>query len=189
MEQEEKNKEKEKEPVKVSLAENNKEDQENFQDAVYEAQIKADITFSDTGQELMDELNDKSTPNPDVIFMDQHMTLDNGNDVLKEIKKDDDLKDIPTIIYADSSGEKDIDAAYKDGANLYVQKPIFFRNLVRILLSIFTLNWLKLFSKRLRKDFVMGEAQINEEPAAPTATEKLVILKKNITTGGVGRKH
>src|SRR4051812_31891170 len=83
--------------IKINLADANKADQENFEAAVYQTSINVDVTTSDTGQELMDDLNDKSTPNPDVIFMEQHMELDNGDGVLEEIKKDKDLKDIPTI--------------------------------------------------------------------------------------------
>ena len=31
----------------------------------------------------MDDLKDTSTPRADIIFMDQHMSLDNGKDVLE----------------------------------------------------------------------------------------------------------
>src|ERR1700722_12109216 len=101
MDEDKKNSDTDKAPLNVSLAENDKEDQENFQDAVYQAKIKANVTVSDTGQELMDDLKDTSTPRADIKFMDQHMSLDNGKDVVKEIKKDEDLKDIPAVIYAE----------------------------------------------------------------------------------------
>ena len=161
-------------PVKISLAESNQQDRDNFTDAVYQTQMKADVIESSTGQELMDELKDPYTVLPDMIFMDQHMDLDNGKDALKEIKKDDDLKDIPTFIYTDSTSEKDIEKAYNSGADMYVEKPIFFRNLVRILRMIFTMQWRRFFTKPSRENFVVNEVQLNNEHGKSKGDSKSV---------------
>lgn len=53
-----------KDPVKVILADDDKDDQEIFTDALTETNIPADLTTVDNGQELMDHLKDPEEPNP-----------------------------------------------------------------------------------------------------------------------------
>ena len=66
---------KEKEPVKILLAEDDKDDQELFIDALAAAEVPSEVTTVENGQELVDNLKDKSEPNPDMIFIDIDMSL------------------------------------------------------------------------------------------------------------------
>jgi len=146
-----------KEPVKVMLADDDKEGQEIFTDAVAETNIPAEVTTADNGQELMDKLHDPNEPNPDVIFLDINMPLKDGKEALQEIKSDEELKDIPTVIYTASDDKKDIEDTYRAGANLYLTKPVSFRSLVSILRKILTLNWKKYLPKPLRELFFVTD--------------------------------
>ncbi|MBA2610733.1 MAG: response regulator [Bacteroidetes bacterium] len=92
--------------------------------------------------------------------MDINMPGKNGKECLKEIKADEDLKDIPTVMYTTSTSEQDINEAYHTGANLYVPKPYSFSSIIMILKSIFTFKWKQLFKKPDKKDFVLSEKTI-----------------------------
>jgi CheY-like chemotaxis protein len=153
-------------PVKITLADHDKVDIENFQEAIEKAHVNADVTIVDNGQELMDNLQDATQPNPDIIFLDMDMPLKDGKECLKEMQNDEGLKDIPTVIYSASNSEKDIDDAFKSGANLYLPKPVFFRNLVRLIKKIFMINWKQTLLNPLRENFLLSEESVSDRPAA-----------------------
>ena len=47
-----------------------------------------------------------------------------GREVLAQIKEDDDLKTIPTVILTTSEAEADIVKSYQLQANCYLSKPV-----------------------------------------------------------------
>ena len=149
-----------KEPVKVMLVDDDREEQEIFAEAIDKTHIPAELTTANNGQQLMDKLHDPNEPNPDVIFLDINMPVKDGKEALKEIKSDEDLKDIPTVIYTASNSEKDIEDTYRAGANLYVTKPVSFKGLVNIIRKILTLNWKKYLPKPIRELFFVSEKDI-----------------------------
>ncbi len=62
-------------------------------------------------------------PRPDIILLDLNLPRKNGMEVLEEIKSDDDLKNIPVIIFTSSDNDVDVLLAYKNQANAYLVKP------------------------------------------------------------------
>jgi chemotaxis family two-component system response regulator Rcp1 len=73
-------------------------------------------------------------PRPDLILLDLNLPKMDGREVLKEIKKDRNLKTIPTIILTTSDDEADVLISYQLQANCYLRKPAHwdaFDNLVR----------------------------------------------------------
>ena|SRR5688572_4176017 len=151
-----------KEPVKVLLADDDRDDQETFQDALTETKIPVDLTMVDNGQQLLDNLKDPTEPNPDIIFMDINMPVKNGKEVLAEIKNDEDLKGIPTVMLSTSENVKDVEETFNTGANLYVRKPYSFKNFILMLKKIFSLKWAGVLIKPLRKTFLMSERNISQ---------------------------
>lgn len=149
-----------KEPVKVVLADDDKDDQELFTEALDHAEIPADVTTVDNGQELINHLKDPAEPNPDIIFLDINMPVKDGKQVLAEIKADETLKDIPTVMLSTSENPKDVEETFNAGANLYVKKPYSFKNFVLLLKKIFTLKWAGALLKPLRKNFLISEKHI-----------------------------
>src|SRR4051812_23778728 len=87
-----------KEPVKVLLAEDDKDDQEFFSEALDKSKVPSELTTVENGQELVDHLKDPAEPNPDIIFMDINMPGKGGKEALAEIKSDETLKEIPTVM-------------------------------------------------------------------------------------------
>jgi CheY-like chemotaxis protein len=90
-----------------------------------------EVTVLEDGQEALDYLyrkgrydDDEKYPMPELILLDIKLPKKSGLDVLKVIKEDEKLKDIPTIILTTSKRDEDIAASYHYGANSYVMKPV-----------------------------------------------------------------
>lgn len=65
----------------------------------------------------------KST-RPDIILLDLKLPKVDGHEVLKTIKDDPQLKQIPVVVLTTSASESDRAKAYKQNANSYVVKPL-----------------------------------------------------------------
>ena len=64
------------------------------------------------------------TAHPDLILLDLNLPRMDGREVLSQIKADESLKSIPTVILTTSDAEADIAASYKLQANCYLSKPV-----------------------------------------------------------------
>jgi chemotaxis family two-component system response regulator Rcp1 len=65
----------------------------------------------------------KDAPRPDLILLDLNLPRMDGREVLMLIKKDPNLKIIPTIILTTSDDEADVQISYQLQANCYLRKP------------------------------------------------------------------
>lgn len=75
-------------------------------------------------------------PRPDLILLDLNLPRKTGIQVLKEIKKDENLRRIPVIILTTSDNDADILDSYNLHANAYIQKPIQFQEFIDIIRTI-----------------------------------------------------
>lgn len=80
------------------------------------------------GRQALDFLQRNGTyseaPRPDLILLDLNLPRIDGRQVLQEIKSDQDLRRIPTVILTTSDAESDILMSYDLHANCYLAKPI-----------------------------------------------------------------
>jgi len=63
-------------------------------------------------------------PRPDLILLDLNLPKMSGLEVLEQIKSDQGLKTIPTVILTISDAEADIAKGYRLQANCYLRKPV-----------------------------------------------------------------
>jgi len=68
----------------------------------------------------------EKSPRPDLILLGLQLPKLDGHEVLKEVKKSDDLKSIPVVVLTVSESENDIAQAYSNYANSYLVKPVDF---------------------------------------------------------------
>jgi CheY-like chemotaxis protein len=73
---------------------------------------------------------------PDTIFLDLNMPLMDGIQFLSLLKKTEELKNIPVIIYSTSSHSGAINRAKELGAQDFITKPDNYEDLVNILKEI-----------------------------------------------------
>jgi len=63
-------------------------------------------------------------PRPDIVLLDVHLPRMNGNEVVKAVKRTDELDDIPVVLLTGSLKEsKDLEADVPE-ADAYIRKPI-----------------------------------------------------------------
>lgn len=117
---------------KVLLIDDDLEDQEIFLTAVGE--IADDITC-DALSNAADALKELESQRllPEVIFLDLNMPVMSGQQFLVEIKKNDQLKSIPIIIFSTSSRPETVNLMKELGAHDFITKPNKFDTLVDVL--------------------------------------------------------
>ncbi|MDN4031682.1 response regulator transcription factor [Chryseobacterium gambrini] len=71
------------------------------------------------GSDMLDALN--TQPKPDVILMDMWLSREDGRDICRTIRADENLKDIPVLIMSASRGLEQ--SALDAGANDFIAKP------------------------------------------------------------------
>ena len=85
-------------------------------------------------------------PLPILILLDLKLPLKSGFEVLEWLKKQEGLKRIPVVILTSSSESRDINQAYDLGANTYLVKPVYFKDLIEMFKTI-DIYWLILSEK------------------------------------------
>lgn len=120
-------------PLHILLADDDESDRLLFTEAFSELKFKTIVRTVKDGNELMEWLTTNSIELPDMLFLDLNMPRKNGLDCLKEIKSNETLKDISIAIYSTSASEKDVDATFLYGANVYITKPNDYAKLKEVL--------------------------------------------------------
>lgn len=120
-------------PLHILLADDDESDRFLFREAFSELNIKTLVHTVNDGVQLMEYLAQADTPLPHLLFLDLNMPRKNGLECLREIRKDEKLKNISIAIYSTSSSERDMDEAFRSGANVYIKKPSDFSALKQIL--------------------------------------------------------
>ena len=96
-----------------------------------------------SGDDILDYLNGRGAyapPNkpdrPGMIVLDLNMPGTDGRAVLKQVKSEPTLKDIPIVVMTNSSNQDDIGLCYQLGANTYFVKPMEWSEFLEIMRSI-----------------------------------------------------
>ena len=61
-----------------------------------------------------------------LLLLDIHMPKMDGLEVLKRMKSDEKLKEIPVMILTTTDDPREVEACYKIGCNMYITKPVDF---------------------------------------------------------------
>ena len=89
---------------------------------------------------------------PDFIFLDINMPVQDGFEFLQKMRSNTDFDNIPVAIYSTSGSENQIRKAYKHAANMYIRKPATFSEIKEVIEKVITLNL---------KDYVPGPPDYN----------------------------
>jgi CheY-like chemotaxis protein len=125
------------------MADDDADDRRLTQDAFEEGRLINDVRFVENGEQLLDYLRKEGAyappaeaPRPGLILLDLNMPRKDGRTVLKELKTDPDLRQIPVCILTTSKADEDIYKSYDLGVNSYIVKPVTFEALVDILQTL-----------------------------------------------------
>jgi len=114
--------------IDVLLVEDNPGDVRLTREAFREANASIRLHVASDGVEAMAFVRHEGphadAPRPDLILLDLNLPKMDGREVLAQLKRDDYLKTIPTIILTTSGAQADILRSYQLHANAYVSKPM-----------------------------------------------------------------
>ncbi|MBY0340311.1 MAG: response regulator [Rhodocyclaceae bacterium] len=127
-------------PVEVLLVEDDPGDVILTQEGLRASKLHINLHVVDNGEKALAFLHREppyeDVPRPGLIILDLNLPRVNGMEVLKEIKTNESLQTIPTVILTTSRAEEDVVRSYKLGANCYVSKPLNLDEFVKVVGSI-----------------------------------------------------
>ncbi|MGI0129641.1 MAG: response regulator [Thermoplasmata archaeon] len=117
-------------PVQILIVEDNPADARLVREVMRDSKILNEIQWVADGVEALAFLRRQGkyadAPRPNLVFLDLNMPRKDGREVLREVKGDANLRQIPVVVMTSSQAEEDIARAYDHHANCYVRKPIDF---------------------------------------------------------------
>jgi two-component system, chemotaxis family, response regulator Rcp1 len=127
-------------PVQVLLVEDSPADVRLTIEALKEAKIGNQLSVAEDGVEAISFLRQEGryagAPRPDLILLDLNLPRMDGRQVLKVIKEDPNLRQIPVVVLTVSQAEEDILRAYDLHANCYINKPVDFDRFMEVVRQI-----------------------------------------------------
>jgi two-component system, chemotaxis family, response regulator Rcp1 len=118
---------KEQKSTEVLLVEDNLGDVRLAREAFRDVNSSIRLHLASDGIEAMAFLRRQGThvhaPRPDLIVLDLNLPKMNGREVLAQIKSDENLKMIPTVVLSSSETDADVLISYQLQANCYLRKP------------------------------------------------------------------
>jgi len=115
-------------PIDVLLVEDSPGDVRLTQEALRDANRAVRLHVVVDGVEAMAFLKREGrhvrAPRPELILLDLNLPKMDGREVLAQIKADESLRTIPTIILTTSEAEADITKSYQLRANCFLSKPV-----------------------------------------------------------------
>jgi len=129
--------------VDILLVEDNASDAELTIRALKKQHIANRIFLVTDGEEALDFVfargiyqgREKETK-PKLILLDIKLPMVNGMEVLRELKSNQDTKEIPVVILTSSAEETDIYESYQSGANSYIVKPVDLENFMNAVANL-----------------------------------------------------
>ncbi len=137
-------------PALIMLIEDNADHAELIIRTLEEHPVSKKVRHFFDGQAALDylfqrgEFSDPAqSPRPHVILLDLRLPRVDGIDILKAIKRDENLKCIPVVILTTSEADKDVAKAYYNHANSYLVKPVGFEEFRQLMdnLGLYWLSW------------------------------------------------
>jgi len=126
----------------ILVAEDNPNDADLTLRALSANQAPGEIVLTIDGAEALDCLyrrgafQGRDEDQPAVILLDLKMPRVDGLEVLRQVKNDAVLKNIPVVIFTSSRERADLIRTYQMGANAYVVKPLGYQEFVATLKDV-----------------------------------------------------
>jgi CheY-like chemotaxis protein len=128
----------------IVVVEDSDEDFATVEDAALRGDMLHPIVRARSGGAYLDQL--QSSPRnrdalPLLLLLDLHAPGDDGRDVLRQLRSDDALRNMPVVVLSASANPRDVEFCYANGANAYHVKPVDHALHLKVLQGIFA-YWL-----------------------------------------------
>lgn len=138
------------EPITILLVEDDPAHAEIVRRNFEKSRIANHLIHVSDGQAALDYLYNREAfsdpllaPRPGLVLLDLRLPKVDGLEVLRIIKADADLGQIPVVILTTSAAESDVARAYDSHANSYLVKPVDFTQFIELMevLGYYWLVW------------------------------------------------
>jgi CheY-like chemotaxis protein len=138
------------EPLSLLIVEDDPDHAELILRSLEDNRMVAKIHHVSDGQAALDYIlrqgeyaDPEKSPRPHVILLDLRLPKVDGLDVLKRIKEDPDVRNIPVVVLTTSDAGRDITEAYERSVNSYLVKPLDFEKFTDLMreLGFYWLGW------------------------------------------------
>lgn len=137
------------------LADDDEDDCTFFKEALDDLSLPVSLVTVNDGVELMNHLAVAVSDLPDLLFLDLNMPRKNGYECLAEIKKMEQLKNLPVIIFSTSLDSEIVNTMYDKGALYYIRKPGDFSKLKQVIGNALKVTAENNFKKPERENFIL----------------------------------
>lgn len=124
----------------VLLIEDNPTDVRLTEAALGETKIPYRLQIARDGAQGIDLLKREppyqNARRPDLILLDWNLPVIDGCEVLRTIKRDEAIKDIPVVVLTSSKNEVDVEGAYDLQANCFITKPTDINNFFEVIFAV-----------------------------------------------------
>ncbi len=127
---------------RILLAEDNPNDVELTLTALQEYRLSNEVEVVHDGADALDYIYRRGTfakravGLPCVVMLDLKMPRVDGLEVLRQIKSDRVLRQIPVVMLTSSREEKDLVESYDLGVNAFVVKPVDFEQFLKAIKAL-----------------------------------------------------
>jgi CheY-like chemotaxis protein len=127
-------------PIEILLVEDNPGDVRLTREALRDGKVRNNLKVARDGVEALAMLRGEGEhagmTRPDLILLDLNMPRMDGREVLRELKKDPQLRVIPVVVLTTSKADEDILRTYELNANCYITKPVDLAQFIHVVRSI-----------------------------------------------------
>lgn len=116
--------------VNILLVEDDEVDVMNVKRAFSKNDIKNELFVAGNGVEALEMLRGAIVPLPRIIILDINMPKMNGIEFLKELRVDENLKNIVVFVMTTSNEDSDKINAYNFNVAGYILKPLSFEKFI-----------------------------------------------------------
>ena len=132
-------------PITILLVDDDPDCRMLLRDAIAECKVSNSVIEISNGADALEFLRrtgkHAAAPRPGLIFLDIEMPGMSGQEVLRNIKSDPALRNIPVVMMTGVSDEDQMHLAMANGANSYTIKPASAEQFLRTVLAS-TTYWL-----------------------------------------------
>lgn len=129
----------------ILLVEDNPMDLDLTRRAFTRRRLANPLVVARDGAEALELLGDwpADQPLPAIVLLDLKLPKVDGLEVLRQIRAHPDLSTVPVVVLTTSIEDRDVQTAYKLGANSYIVKPVDFDKFTEVVGQV-DLYWLVL---------------------------------------------
>jgi CheY-like chemotaxis protein len=126
----------------ILLVDDDKDEFMLMKDTFVALNLRVHLSYSNNYFSLSRYMESAATI-PDMIFLDINMPRHNGRDCLIMIRNAERYKQVPVIMYSNSSATIDIETYLHLGATAFIVKPNNFERMKEVFGKLFSVDWKK----------------------------------------------